>query len=295
MAYRIHRLNFGSVVIDASMQVRGRAPGTRVAVPAQGYLIVGGPAPILVDAGYRDPSVLGYGGEIAGGQGFHEQLALYGVEARDLGCVVVTHLHRDHAGHLDKVPMSVPVVVNRSEMSSAFSGIQGIAYAKEDLAHILERMYTPGALRYLDLEYSGPIELIPGVSCHLTGGHTAGSLSVVVETSDGEACLCGDLIYDLEGSLLRHPDETAAARMQPCAFADGEPALTNNFTTSVLQEIGAIKRITRYRYILPAHDTPGVLENGALVGRVQGDTVPGPISPIQDTQRIHLHEQGQNQ
>src|SRR3954454_22593699 len=156
MTYQIHRLNFGSVIIDASMQVRGRAPGTLVAVPAQGYLIVGGPAPILVDAGYRDPSVLGNGGEIASGQGFHEQLALYGIAAHDLGCVVVTHLHRDHAGHLDKVPMSVPVVVNRSEMSSAFSGIQGLAYAQQDLAHILERMYTPGALRYLDLDHSGP-------------------------------------------------------------------------------------------------------------------------------------------
>ncbi|MGV9387106.1 N-acyl homoserine lactonase family protein [Nonomuraea sp. NPDC003707] len=284
MAYHIHRLNFGSVIIDASMQVRGRTPGTRVAVPAQGYLIMGGPAPILVDAGYRDPSVLGYGGEIADGQGFHEQLALYGVEAGDLACVIVTHLHRDHAGHLDKVPMSVPVVVNRSEMSSAFSGLQGLAYAQQDLAHVLERMYTPGALRYLDLDHSGPIDLFPGISCHSTGGHTAGSLSVVVETADGKACLCGDLIYDIEASLLRHPDETAAAWMQSYAFAADEPALTNNFTTSALQEIGAIKRIARYRYILPAHDTPGVLQNAALVGRVPGPTIPGPISPIPDIQ-----------
>lgn len=280
MSYQIHRLNFGSVIIDASMQVRGRAPGTIVAVPAQGYLIVGGPAPILVDAGYRDPSVLGSGGEIASGQGFHEQLSLYGVTARDLGCVVVTHLHRDHAGNLDKVPMSVPVVVNRSEMSSAFSGIQGLAYAKQDLAHILERMYTPGALRYLDLDHSGPIELSPGISCHATGGHTAGSLSVVVETAGGEACLCGDLIYDIEASLLRHPDESATARMQPCAFATHEPALTNNFTTSVLEELGALKKVTRHRYILPAHDAPGVLENGVLIGRVHGTTIPGPISPL---------------
>jgi glyoxylase-like metal-dependent hydrolase (beta-lactamase superfamily II) len=280
MDYQIHRLNFGSVIIDASQQVRGRAPGTTVAVPAQGYLIVGGPAPILVDAGYRDPSVLGRGGRVAEGQGFEEQLARYGTTPSDLSCVVVTHLHRDHAGHLDKVPMSVPVVVNRSEMSCAFSGVQGLAYAKQDLAHILERMYTPGALRYLDLDHSGPIELQPGISCHASRGHTAGSLSVVVDTADGQACLCGDLIYDLEAGLLRHPDETAMAQLQSCAFAVGEPALTNNFTTSVLEEIGAIKKITRYRYILPAHDTPGVLQNGTLVGRVAGPTIPGPISPI---------------
>ncbi|WP_460348327.1 hypothetical protein [Actinoallomurus acanthiterrae] len=64
-------------------------------------------------------------------------------------------------------------------------------------------------------------------------------MSVVVGTDDGEACLYGDLIYDIEGSLLRHPDETAAARMQPCAFATHELALTHNFTTSILEEIGA--------------------------------------------------------
>lgn len=280
MHYKIHRLNFGSVVIDASMQVRGRAPGTIVAVPAQGYLIVGGAAPVLVDAGYRDPSVLGSGGEIGEGQGFHEQLALHGVTAADLGCVITTHLHRDHAGHLDKVPMSVPVVVNRSEMSCAFSGIQGLAYAQQDLAHLVERMYTPGALRYMDLELSGPTELLPGIVCQATGGHTAGSMSIVVTTSDGEACLCGDLIYDVEAALLDHPDQTPMARVQPCIFAAGEPALTNNFTTSVLQELGAMKRVTRYRYVLPAHDAPGVLEQGVLVGRIHGDTIPGPVSPV---------------
>jgi glyoxylase-like metal-dependent hydrolase (beta-lactamase superfamily II) len=101
MNYETHRLNFGSVIIDASQQVRGGAAGTTVAVPAQGYLIVGGRVPVLVDAGYRDPSVLGRGGEVAEGQDFEEQLAQYGVTPSDLGYVVVTHLHRDHAGHLD--------------------------------------------------------------------------------------------------------------------------------------------------------------------------------------------------
>jgi len=54
--YEIHRLNFGDVTIDAAMQVKGREPGHIVSVPAQGFLIMGGPAPLLVDAGYRDTS-----------------------------------------------------------------------------------------------------------------------------------------------------------------------------------------------------------------------------------------------
>jgi N-acyl homoserine lactone hydrolase len=280
MSYQVHRLNFGSVVIDASMQVRGRAPGTTVAVPAQGYLIVGGDAPILVDAGYRDPSVLGSGGVVGEGQGFADQLALYGVRPGDLGCVVMTHLHRDHAGHLEKVPMNVPVVVNRSEMSCAFSGVQGLAYARADLAHLVDRMYTRGALHYLDLDYSGPIELLPGISCHATGGHTAGSMSIIVDTAGGQACLCGDLIYDVEAALRAQPGQTPMAGVQACFFGHQEPAVTNNFTTSVLQELGALKRLAKYRFVLPAHDTPGVLDRGQLIGRVNGPTIPGHITPI---------------
>ena len=280
MTYEIHRLTFGAVTIDAAMQVRGRAPGQVVNVPAQGFLIMGGEAPVLVDAGFSDVSVLGSGGDIGPGQGFHEQLGLYGVAAADLGCVVVTHLHRDHAGHLDQVPMSVPVVVNRAELSCAFSGIQSLAYAKQDLAHVLDRMYTAGALRYLDLDRTGPVELLPGVLCERSGGHTEGSINIIVTTTDGSACLCGDLIYDVEASLRSTPKQTHAARVQPWLFAADEPATTNNFTTSVQQEIGALKGVLRHRYILPAHDAPGVLDGGRLVGRVHGPTVPGPITAI---------------
>jgi N-acyl homoserine lactone hydrolase len=280
MGYQIHRLNFGSVVIDASMQIRGRAPGKTVAVPAQGYLIMGGDAPILVDAGYRDPSVLGSGGVVQDGQGFADQLARYDVRPSDLGCVVMTHLHRDHAGHLDKVPMNVPVVVSRSEMSCAFSGVQGLAYQKADLAHLLDRMYTRGALHYLDLDYSGPVELMPGISCHASGGHTAGSISIVVDTAEGQACLCGDLVYDVEAALSAQPGLTPMAGVQASFLGHQEPAVTNNFTTSVVGELGAVKRLARYRFVLPAHDAPGVLDRGQLTGRVNGPTVPGHITPI---------------
>jgi len=280
MRYEIHRLNFGEVTIDASMKVRGIVPGQVVGVPAQGYLILGGSAPILVDAGFRDPSVLGMGGHVGPGQGFEEQLAAHDVNVQELSCVIVTHLHRDHAGHLDKVPMDIPVVVNRSEMGGACTGVQGIAYVRDDLHHLIDRVYTPGSLLFLDLELSGPVELFPGITCHLTGGHTPGSISVIVQTEEGDACLCGDLMYDLEAALSDHPVHGPTARVQPCALVANEPALTNNFTTSVLQEIAAIKRVLRYRYILPSHDAPGVLEGGRLIGRIRGDVIPGPISPL---------------
>lgn len=70
------------------------------------------------------------------------------------------------------------------------------------------------------------------------------------------------------------------ARVQSCLFGHSEPAVTNNFTSSVLQELGALKRLARYRFVLPAHDAPGVLGRGRLVGRIHGATIPGPITAI---------------
>lgn len=278
--FEIHRLNFGSVRIDASMRVRGVAPGRLIEVPAQGFLVFGQDGPVLVDAGYRDPSVLGLGGTVAPGQGFAEQLAAHGLEAGDLTCVVMTHLHRDHAGHLDKVPMHVPVVVERSELAGACSGIQGRAYAKDDLHHLIDRLHSPGSLHLLDLGSSGPEEVLPGITCRLSGGHTPGSIGIVVPTTDGEAYLCGDLLYDVEGSLRTPPKDGPLAGVQPSFLVPGDPGLTNNFTTSVLQEIGAVKHARRYRFVMPAHDTPGVLDHGRYVGRIDGDVVPGPMTPV---------------
>lgn len=280
--YAIKRLNFGSVIIDESMRLRGIPPGNRIEVPAQGFLLVGPGAPILVDAGYRDPDVLGAGGTVAPGQQFQEQLDAHGLTPGDLAAVIMTHLHRDHAGHLDQVPMNVAVVVNRSELGSACTGIQGHAYARDDLHHLLDRVYTPGALRFLDLEHSGPHEVFPGVTCQLSGGHTPGSVGIVVETGEGQAYLCGDLFYDVEGALRNQPRNSFVAGVQPAALTVDDPALSNNFTTSVLQEMGAVKRALQYRYILPSHDDPGVLDRGRYVGRIRGDSVPGPISPVGD-------------
>ncbi|TDO66505.1 metallo-beta-lactamase superfamily protein [Kribbella sp. VKM Ac-2571] len=281
--YEIHRLNFGSVTIDESMRLRGIAPGHVIDVPAQGFLVVGGPGPVLVDAGYRDTAVLGAGGSVGPGQTFEEQLAAHEVTPGDLSCVIMTHLHRDHAGHLDKVPMHVPVVVNRTELGAACTGIQGRAYALDDLHHLLDRVYTPGAIQFLDLEQSGPQEVLPGIVCHLSGGHTPGSIGIVVPTSEGEAYLCGDLFYDVEGALHSQPSGTFTAGVQPSALVPTDPALSNNFTTSVVQEIGAVKRALKYRFILPAHDDPGVLDSGRYTGRIEGSTVPGPITPVEAT------------
>jgi hypothetical protein len=39
-------------------------------------------------------------------------------------------------------------------------------------------------LRFLDLETTGPVELMPGVICEAAGGHTEGSMNIIVKTAE---------------------------------------------------------------------------------------------------------------
>ena len=73
----------------------------------------------------------------------------------------------------------------------------GAQYPPEYVKHHIDRLHTPGALRLLDLELSGPDEVLPGIVCEAAGGHTEGSMNVLVETEAGVACICGDIIYDV--------------------------------------------------------------------------------------------------
>ncbi len=80
-------------------------------------------------------------------------------------------------------------------------------------------------------------------------------MSITVTTAEGTACLCGDLVYDLDAALLHHPDQTPTARMQPGYLDPAAPATTANFTPCLAQEVAALQRLTGsgYRFVLPAH------------------------------------------
>lgn len=275
MGLTVEVLNLGDVPADWSFTVFGRPPGTQVIGPAQAFLILGGDEPLLVDAGTRNREVLARLGMDPPWDGepdfLTDELARFGLEPGDIGAVIQTHLHVDHAGRLDAFPMSTPVIVNRAELAFAYSGLQGPFYAPEDLAHVLQRMYTPGALGILDLPLGERAGLFDGVSALALGGHTPGSIGVLVETEEGTACLCGDVIYEIAGALVD----------PPFPLHHNEPSLSGNHATSMLEEKTALKRaLNAGRFVYPSHDPWGaVVENGRVVGRV-GPHLPGPVEPL---------------
>ncbi len=270
MGLEIKVLDLGDIELDTSFLVLAQDPGRAQQVPTLGFLITGGEAPIVVDTGFSDPEImgnLGMKGWWRDGQGMEGQLAKHGLEMADVRFILHTHLHIDHAGYNAKFPMETTTVINRKELEYSASGLMGEQYPAEYIKHLIDRLHHPGALRLLDLEVVEYEEIIPGVRCQVAGGHTEGSMNVLVDTDEGLACICGDVVYDVEHQLI----DPHLQRM----YLD--PAVTGNHGGSKRSEKAAIRKaLNGARFILPAHDRPAVLEHGQVVGRTF-DSVPGPL------------------
>ncbi len=282
MSLEIKVLDIGDIHLESSFLVGARNMGITTTVPTFSYLILGGPDPIVVDTGYIDTEImkrLGMTGTQTEEQKLENQLAKYGVKIKDVRWILHTHLHIDHAG-LDHVfPRTTTVVINRRELEYSVSGLMGEQYPAEYIKPLIDRLHTPGALRLLDLELSGPDEILPGIVCEAAGGHTEGSMNIKVTTSEGVACICGDVIYDIQNQIVEPHYQVLEL----------QPAPTGNHGTTKRQESAAVKKaLNSGVFVLPMHDRPAKVESSRIVGRLH-DSVPGPVTPVQQRS---LTEQG---
>ena len=274
--HEIKLLSLTDVFVESSFLVLGRNMGTPIWVHTWGALILGNPAgPILVDTGARDAEImgrLGMQGRVDDEMRLENALAAHGVAVEDVAAVLHTHCHIDHAGQDERFPMTTPVVMNRRELEHSASGLMGEQYPAEYVKHHIDRLHTPGALRLLDLELSGPDEIYEGIVCEAAGGHTEGSMNILVETAEGTACICGDVIYDIQNQIVE-------PWHQVLAF---EPQTTGNHTLTKRGEKAAIKKaLNSGTFVLPIHDFPARVEGGRVVARLKNE-VPGPEWPVEE-------------
>jgi glyoxylase-like metal-dependent hydrolase (beta-lactamase superfamily II) len=272
MNYEIKALDLIDIELESSFLVLARNMGITTRVKTWGLLLLGGDDPILVDTGAMNAEImgrLGMTGFITEEQKIENQLARYGVKVGDVRWVMHTHHHIDHAGQ-DALFERATVITNRRELEYSASGIMGGQYPPEYVKHHIDRLHTPGALRLLDLELSGPDEIFPGIVCESAGGHTEGSMNILVETAEGTACICGDVLYDIQHQVVEPIYQVL----------DYEPQSTGNQGTSKRQERAAIKKaLNSGTFVLPIHDYPARVEHGRVVSRL-GDAVPGPETPV---------------
>jgi glyoxylase-like metal-dependent hydrolase (beta-lactamase superfamily II) len=260
MTWKIATLDLGAVELNPRRLVPNPDAVAMVRVPVQSWLLTGGSCAVVIDTGFRHPDILKRLGDRARGveapeQRLASQLAQHGVQPADIRYVLHTHLHIDHAGQTDIFPMTTTAVVNRRELEYAVSGLSGPSYPPEDIKHMIDRLHTRGALRLLDLELTGGEQIVEGIRCVAAGAHTEGSMMVYLDTPDGLACFCGDLVYSVRHQLLT-----------PFTL-DGDVGLTANYVVTRRSEKAAMKRMLasapRFQ-LYPSHDGAVTIDHGRV-------------------------------
>ena len=260
MTWTIRTLDLGAVELNRRRMIGNASGNGLVRVPVQGWLLMRGNDAVVIDTGFRHPDILKRLGDSAAGierpeQRVARQLALHGVEPGDVRYVLHTHLHIDHAGQTDLFPMSTTAVVNRRELEYAVSGLSGPSYPPEDIKHMIDRLHTRAALRLLDLELTGGETIDDGIRCVAAGGHTEGSMVVHVDTPDGPAAFCGDLVYSVRYQLLA-----------PTTL-DADPVTSANHVVARRSEKAALKRLLQAAPafdLYPSHDVMVRIEHGRV-------------------------------
>ena len=161
------------------------------------WAVVGDDSVALVDTGFTRETATQRGGRTYLADPA-ELLAYIGVDAADVGTVVLTHLHYDHSGNVAQFP-GAEVILQRRELdfwSSDVAGRGAFAHLldRDDLA-VVHAAHEEGRLRLLD---GGDRELLPGLSVHHVGGHTPGMQVVRVETRGGPVVLASDASHFYE-------------------------------------------------------------------------------------------------
>src|ERR1700751_2480591 len=133
-----------------------------------------------------------------------DALARFGVAAPDIRDIIVTHLHYDHAGNLDRFP-NARFHLQEREMAYATgrcmcNGLLRHPFTVEHVTQMVRHVYGERVTFY-----SGDGEVAPGVTVHRVGGHSDGLQVVKVETARGPVVLASDAAHYYANLHRRSP------------------------------------------------------------------------------------------
>jgi glyoxylase-like metal-dependent hydrolase (beta-lactamase superfamily II) len=151
---------------------------------------------VLIDTGYgsklRDKERLLLRADP--GDPIVDSLVAKGLSPENIDLVILSHLHFDHAGGGirladGKLVTTFPraeYVVQRLEWEVAMAGYSELraAYPMENIAPL----ENSGQLKLVD----GDVEIVPGISARITGGHTNGQQALFIESGGETAVYLAD-------------------------------------------------------------------------------------------------------
>jgi glyoxylase-like metal-dependent hydrolase (beta-lactamase superfamily II) len=166
------------------------------------WLAVGGGRVVLVDSGSDADTCRRRGHDFLRCPA--EALAQLGYAPQQVTDLVVTHMHWDHMGNLDKFP-NARLHVHQTEMAHATGcamchPLLRRPYDVDQVCGVVRALYG-GRVSFNDGEQT----IAPGISLHHVGGHTPGLQVVRVKTRRGQVVLASDAMHFYANALLGNP------------------------------------------------------------------------------------------
>jgi len=131
-------------------------------------------------------------------------LRALGIEAADVKDVVLSHMHWDHAGHWAEFPKAR---FHLQDAEMAYCTGRCMCHAPLRLPFDVEQVTT--AVRHVFAErvkfHDGVVEIAPGVTLHLVGGHSGGLQVMRVPTARGAVVLASDAAHFWHNIRRRSP------------------------------------------------------------------------------------------
>ncbi len=175
-----------------------------------------------------------------------DTLGKLGVDPASVGHLVLSHLHYDHTGHVGDFP-GARIVLQQRELQfwtgpHADRGETPHLCEPGDLTGIVERNLE-GRVDLVD----GDVDIVPGVTAHLVGGHTAGLQILRVNTGRGHAVLAADASHfyanledDRPYSIVHHLPAMFDAFDRIKALADADELIVPGHDPLVLERFPAV-------------------------------------------------------
>jgi len=166
------------------------------------WLIRGGDGDILVDTGFNAIAASERARALMVNPA--DALKNFGVSPDSIRDVVITHLHYDHAGNLDRFPKARFHLQDR-EMRFATGrcmchGLLRHPFSVEDVTLMVRHVYSDRVVFH-----DGDAEIAPGVTLHHIGGHSDGLQVVRVETERGPVVLASDAAHYYANMQRKNP------------------------------------------------------------------------------------------
>lgn len=169
---------------------------------------------ILLDIGYRNDAKDGQKdwSKLFGGTNIEapaEVLNKVNLTPYDIDIVILSHLHFDHAGNIDRFP-NAQFYVQKEELDGWVSSlllpdkVREWVWLATDIDHINDLMEVAAENRLTLIEEDN-FEVVEGIKLHQAKGHTFGTQAITVETKKGKYVLAQDVVYTYENAADYKP------------------------------------------------------------------------------------------